>query len=107
MRKETARAWKHKGALAFNHDTEKALNAYRKALSLASDDIASWNQTGHLLFRLGEIDQAIEAYEKVGELADGGETLQSVSYGNLGNVYQTQGDLDKAVEFLSEVTGNQ
>jgi len=53
---------------------------------------------GHFLCRVGRLSQAIVMYESVGELGrlSGNERWQAIAYGNLGNTYQTRGDLDEA-----------
>ncbi len=98
--KEAAAAARHIGALAYLHDTDKALAAYREAVALDPDDPDGWNQLGHLLMRAGDLDGAIEACNHVLSLgnrtADRG--LIATATGNLGILYQTQGNLDRAEE---------
>ena len=50
--KEAAEALRHLGALAFLHDTQKALDAYRRATDLDPENWEGWNQFGHLLRRV-------------------------------------------------------
>ena len=98
--KEAAAAARHIGALAFLHDTDKALSAYREAVDLDPDDPDGWNRLGHLLHRIGDLEGAEGAYGHVlflGNRTDDKEIL-AVATGNLGNVYQTRGDLDRAEE---------
>ena len=95
---QAAEAARHLGALAFLHDTEKALTAYRRAVALdpANDD--GWNKLGHLLLRIGQLDKAIEAYNQVRALGtkSSDQITLAIAYGNLGVVYQTRGDLAQA-----------
>lgn len=56
--KEAAQAAKHIGALAYLHDTEKALAAYNKATELVPDDAEAWNEFGKLLMRKGDLSVA-------------------------------------------------
>jgi len=96
--KEAAEAARHRGALAFLHDTEKALQAYRRAVELDPENADGWKQLGHLLHRKGEL-QAIEStYRKVVELGEssGDRVLLAISYRHLGNVYRIRGELDQA-----------
>ena len=59
--KEAAAAARHIGALAYLHDTDKALAAYCEAVALDPDDPDGWNQVGHLLDRTGDLDGATDA----------------------------------------------
>jgi protein O-GlcNAc transferase len=98
---QTAEAYRNIGALTFNENTQQSLDAYRRATQLDPDNPDGWNQLGHLFRRIGELDNAIHAYNqvlKLGETHDDKEDI-SIAYGNLGIVYKTRGDLDKAIEF--------
>ncbi len=102
--KEAAAATRHIGALAFLHDTDKALAAYREAVDLDPDNAVGWNQLGHLLRRTGDLDDAEQAYRRVlalGNTVDDQE-LVAVATGNLGNLYSTRGDLDEAEEMYEK-----
>ena len=98
---EAARALRNLGALAFLHDSEKALAAYGEAVQLDPDDADGWNQLGHLRYRIGQLDGAFEAYERVLSLGNRIENKAIIASatGNLGNLYYTQGDLEKAEEY--------
>ena len=95
---QAAEAARHLGALAFLHDTQKAIQAYRQAVKLDPDNASGWNQLGHLLKRIGDLSGSEEAYQKV--LTSGESTksdiIKAVAYGNLGILYQTRGELDQA-----------
>ena len=99
--KEAAAAARHIGALAYLHDTDKALSAYTEAVELDPDDSDGWNRFGHLRRRIGDLDGAVEAYERVLALGNriSNKSVIAVAYGNLGIVYKTRGDLAKAEEF--------
>ena len=55
---EAADAARNLGALAFYDDTEEALAVYRKAVELDPDNLDGLNQLGHLLVRIGELNDA-------------------------------------------------
>ncbi|MEL6373181.1 MAG: tetratricopeptide repeat protein [Pseudomonadota bacterium] len=100
IRTDEADLWRQKGAFAFLHDTQAAIDAYREATVLAPDDPDGWNQLGHLLRRIGALDDAAEAYRRVEAI---GHARQDQSWlaraaGNLGIVFRTRGDLDQAEE---------
>ncbi|MCF8109128.1 MAG: tetratricopeptide repeat protein [Desulfohalobiaceae bacterium] len=48
------------GNIAFLYDTQKALDAYEKAIELDSSNIAAWNRLGHVFRRLGRLSAALE-----------------------------------------------
>ena len=94
----SARYYRQIGALAFLHDTDKAMRAYAKATELAPDYPAGWNQLGALQSRAGELDAAVYSCERVLALGNqvNDQGLIATATGNLGNIYQTRGDLDRA-----------
>jgi Tfp pilus assembly protein PilF len=95
---QAAEAARHLGALAFLHDTEKALTAYRRAVALDPANANGWNQLGHLLYRVGQLDEAEDAYNQVRGLGStrDDQTLLAMAYNNLGNVSQARGDRTQA-----------
>ena len=98
--KQGAEAYRNLGALAFLDNTQEALQAYRRATQLDPGNADGWNQLGGLFFRVGDLNEAIAAYNTVlalGEQHDDKDEI-AVGYGNLGNVYLTHGDVDKALE---------
>ena len=97
---KTAESYRHLGALAYFHDTAKALNSYRRSTELDPDNVDGWNSLGILLFRIGDLDGAISSYGKLRDLVEVDiDPINAVAYGNLGIVYRTRGELDKAEEF--------
>ena len=102
--KQGAEALRNLGALAFLDNTQEALQAYRRATQLDPDNADGWNQLGSLLLRVGDLTDAIAAYNTVLVLGEkhGDKQEIAVAYGNLGIVYQTRGDLDKAIEFYQK-----
>ena len=102
--KEAAEAARHLGALAFLHDTEKALSAYQRSVQLDPENAESWNRLGHLLERAGRLNEAEKAYcnvEALGITMDD-SSLKAVAYGNMGNIYAIRGDLDRALEMYGK-----
>jgi len=101
---QSAAAYRNLGALAYLNNTQEALTAYRRATQLDPDDADGWNQLGHLLKRVGDLDDAFAAYSKV--LALGETQLEkgtiAMTYKNLGLIYFTRGELDKAIEFYQK-----
>ena len=95
---QAAEAARHLGALAFLHDTDKALAAYSRAVELDPDNAEGWNQLGRLLHRIGQPDEAIDAFKHMLTLVtkSGDQHLLAMAYSNLGNVYRFQGDLVQA-----------
>ena len=98
--KQAAEAWRHIGALAFLHDTEKALRAYAKSTELDPDDPDGWNQLGHLQMRVGNLDAAEKSFKKVLSLGNRSidKAVIAAATGNLGLIHRTRGDLDTAEE---------
>ena len=87
------------------YETQEAIAYYQQSLQLNPDNVEGWNRLGLLFQRVGELDQAIAAYQTVLKL---GKTHQNnyeiaPAYGNLGLVYKTRGELDKAVEMYNKV----
>jgi protein O-GlcNAc transferase len=95
---QAAEAARHLGALARLRDTNKALNAYRQAVSLDPESADGWNELGHLLLRIGQLKNATEAFLKVhiiGEKANDHVSI-ACAYSNLGTVYSIRGDSNQA-----------
>jgi tetratricopeptide (TPR) repeat protein len=101
---DEAALWRQKGALAFLHDTQSALAAYRRATGLDPDDADGWNQLGQLYDRTGDLDDAIAAYERVLALGNrsADQATIAAATGNLGEVYRIRGDLDRAEEMYEK-----
>ena len=96
-----AAAGRHPGALYFLHDTQNAVSAYEEAVTLDPDDPDGWNQLGAMRYRLGQLDAAVQAYDRVQHLGNAAEdkTVIAVALGNLGLIYHTRGDLEKAEKY--------
>ncbi|MDD2816224.1 MAG: tetratricopeptide repeat protein [Thiotrichaceae bacterium] len=96
--KEAATAARHQGALAFQENTQEALQAYRRVVELEPESVEDWNRLGILLERIGELSEAEQAFQQVLKLAieQENKVFEAKSYRNLGNIYETQGDLKRA-----------
>jgi tetratricopeptide (TPR) repeat protein len=86
------------GALAFLHDTYKALAAFREATNLNPENHQAWLQLGHLLSRIGDFNQAITAYERVLTLGNrsADPAAQATAYGGLGVIRTKRGEIGEA-----------
>ena len=104
---EAAAAARHLGALAFLHDTRKALGAYRRAVELDPGNADGWNQLGRLLYRTGDLNDAEAMYRKALGLNEelGSKEGVAIAHRNLGNVYSTRGDLDQAEAMYRKALG--
>ena len=102
--KKLAEIQRNIGKLAFNNDTEKALKAYRRATQLDPDNADGWNRLAALLFRIGELDEAIGAFQIVLRLGQKHQDQEEMAwaYGNLGILYKTRGDLDKTIDYFNK-----
>ncbi|MDD1475008.1 tetratricopeptide repeat protein, partial [Dolichospermum sp. ST_sed4] len=99
--KQTAEAYRNLGALSYLDNTKQSLQSYQRATQLDPDNADGWNQLGLLLDRIGELDQAIAAYQQVLELGKKHQDQEKIAwaYGNLGNIYKTRGELEQAIKF--------
>jgi tetratricopeptide (TPR) repeat protein len=96
--REAAEAARHLGALAYLHDTDKALAAYRRAAELEPADAWTWIFISRLEAQAGRLAKAEEAARRAGEaaLAAGSERDAAVADHELGDVRVAQGDLTGA-----------
>ncbi len=96
---EAAWDWIDIGSIAYLNDSQKALSAYKKATNLDPSNPVAWNGLGRIQFRLGNLDESRQAFEKTLELAGNDKQHQSGAYSNLGVIYKTYGQLDKAEDY--------
>jgi tetratricopeptide (TPR) repeat protein len=101
---EAAAAARHLGSLAFFHDTQKALQAYKQATELDPGNPSGWIGLGLLFARIGDLDSAKKAYQSALRIGEDTGDQESVAeaLGKLGGVYHIRGDLDKAVEMCNK-----
>jgi tetratricopeptide (TPR) repeat protein len=99
-----AEALRHLGSLAFLHDTQKAFTAYQRSTELDPENLDGWNNLGHLYQRIGELDNAENAYITVQKLSLLQQNCegQAIALGNLGLVYYTRGDLERAIDYYEK-----
>jgi tetratricopeptide (TPR) repeat protein len=102
--KDEAALWRQKGALAFLHDTQRALDAYTRATELDPGDAEGWNQLGRIQDRTGDLSAAERAFRRVLALGHerGDSSLTAVAGGNLGILLLTRGDLDGAEALIRQ-----
>ena len=96
--KLSAEYWRHIGALAFLHNTQKALAAYEKATILDPEDSDGWSRVGQLQFRLGDIPIASESFDSLIAIGKrrGNQKVEAQGYIWKGWLYQSQGKLTEA-----------
>ena len=97
-RSRSALYWSHIGGLAFLHDTERALAAYRRAVELDPGLAESWRQLGWLQYRIGDRRGAEKTFDRllqIGVQRDD-KSLEAVAYHALGSVYRSRGELTAA-----------
>ena len=107
--KAAAKDWVHIGTLAYLDNTEKAHDTFNKAVSLDPENADGWNRLGHIRRRIGDLEGTKQAYETVLNLSEKSEDVmgQAIAYGNLGVLFYTRGDLDKAEEMHQKKSQNQ
>nr|VFK17934.1 MAG: TPR repeat-containing protein [Candidatus Kentron sp. LFY] len=64
QKRQAAAAARHRGAIAFLHDTRGALAYYQRATEHDPEDAEAWNRIGMLKSRLGDLAEAQVAYER-------------------------------------------
>ena len=99
LNKQAAQDWIDIGNIAYLYDTQKALEAYKKAVTLDPANPNGWNRLGYTLSRLGRLNGAQEAYEKVLGLAGENKSWEGTAYDNLGAIYITRGELERAEKY--------
>ena len=96
--KASAEYWRHIGALAFLHDTQKALTAYEKAVELDGLQVEAWEKIGLLKERIGELTAAENAFREMSTIGrhDGDAAIEAAALRRLGTVQWRRGDLANA-----------
>ena len=103
--KQTAQAYRNLGALTYLDNTQEALQAYRRATQLDPNNTDGWNRLGHLLHRVGELDEATAVYNKVSTIGKAHYSQKEMvaTYGNLDG---TIGFHKKALSITGTTTDN-
>jgi tetratricopeptide (TPR) repeat protein len=83
----------HASVFAEEGETEKALNLYRKAISLRPSAWQAYHHFGVYYLGIHEVDQAIAMFRKYSEVAPD----QAESYHQLGKAYQLKRMYDEAI----------
>ena len=86
-------------------DIDEASRRIDSILRLVPSDLDALNRWGHSHSLRGLLPAAEHCYQRVLELSADDEAGQAVAYGNLGNVYQTRGDLDAAEDMHKKALG--
>jgi tetratricopeptide (TPR) repeat protein len=102
-RKASAEYWRHIGALAFLHNTQKAMAAYEKAVALDPDETEGWRYLGELQYRLGDLAAAEQSFRQVLALGQSSRDWRAQAIGSLRLewIARARGDL-AAAEKLAE-----
>ena len=87
----------------FSNGAEAVL-AYQEVVNIDPNDADTWNQLGTLNCRLGNLNDAVSAFEELESIGMrlNGKGFRAVAYGNLGNVAKTRGDWDGAVIYYEK-----
>lgn len=93
--KKSAEYWRHLGALAFLHNTQRALAAYDKAVALDPNEPEGWRYLGELQHRLGNWGTAARAYDTLQQLGLNlqDKQIQSLATARLSELSLSRGDI--------------
>lgn len=97
-----AEALRHLGSLAYLHDTQKAFAAYRRSIELDPENLIGWHYLGLLYQRIGELENAENAFKTILVLSGSDKKIQALVYNNLGIVYKTRGKLEEAIGYYEK-----
>lgn len=102
--KRSAEYWRHIGALAFLHNTQKALTAYQKAALLDPQDADALRLVGELQYRLGDLPAAYETFLALASLGQRNKDsrAESMGYMRLGWVHRIRGELDQSESAINK-----
>jgi tetratricopeptide (TPR) repeat protein len=87
----------------FLSNRQEDLAAYHHAIEVNDYNIDSWNQLNNLLHLVSELDKKVADYQKTLASAQKDQNQQAIAIadGNLGVMYKTRADLDKAIEMYN------
>ena len=72
---------------------DKAVDAFKKALSIQPNNADAYYNLGNVLHKQGKLEEAVEAYKKLISI----KPDNAEAYLNIGNVLHEQGKLEEAV----------
>lgn len=101
-KRDAAKLWVDLGNISTLLSAEQALDAYRKAVTLDTDNINAWNRIGHLERAQKNYDQAEIAYRNVTRLSGELSQTQALSFANFGLLHQSQNRYADAIESFKE-----
>jgi tetratricopeptide (TPR) repeat protein len=102
--KISAEYWRHIGALAFLHDTQKGLAAYEKAVAFDPLQPEGWRYLGELQFRVGDYGNAEKSFDRLLAVGQSTDDVKAKTMGSmgLGWISASRGDLTKAETLISD-----
>jgi len=109
-RREAAYAAYSIGALAFRHDTQKALYAFQESAILYPDNLNAWIGVGHLQRRMGDLEASESTFDTLLHIGNSNDNdvFRAAALSNLGIVFGIRGDLDMAKnKFMAALKLNQ
>jgi tetratricopeptide (TPR) repeat protein len=77
-------------------DINRAVDSLERILRFCPTDLDAITRLGHVHLLRGNLEKAEAHYRQVLDLAGDDEAMKAVSYGNLGIILKTRGDLDGA-----------
>ncbi|MGQ9631997.1 MAG: tetratricopeptide repeat protein [bacterium] len=80
----------------------RAVEEYRRVVSIDPTHTAVHNRMGNIYFELGDYDRAIDEYSFVLTKPSAGPKARADAHNGLGDVYAALGDIDGAVEHFKE-----
>ena len=83
-------------------DIPTATKALDQILALAPDDMSALIRKGHIQDLTGQLDDAESSYKRVLELAQGTSDWRPAALSNLGRIYRTRGNLNRAEENVQQ-----
>ena len=83
---------------AVRDKVKAGIEAYRKAQEVSADTAAANMNLGSLAYRMGDIDQAEQQYQRVLEI----DPSFYPAYANLASIYSTRQEHDKALKLLDK-----
>jgi len=97
-RREAARAAYNIGAIAFHHDTQKALRAFLESAELDPSTVDAWIWIGDLQRQMGHLEEAESTFDKLLGIgnSNGDDALRAIALSHIGTVFMNRGDWDMA-----------